>query len=69
MNPLTVTWPPILYTSYGFKNYKNWLKTGNLKNISAKRDEETMKKSYKTVNYKSFSPFSNFYIGTKNFSN
>ena len=25
MNPLTVTWPPILYTDYGYKNWKNWL--------------------------------------------
>ena len=24
MNPLTVTFPPILYTDYGFQNYKNW---------------------------------------------
>ena len=24
MNPLTVTWPPILYTSYGLKNFNNW---------------------------------------------
>ena len=21
MNPLTVTWPPILYTEYGYKNF------------------------------------------------
>ena len=26
MNPLTSTWPPILYTDYGYKNYLNWLK-------------------------------------------
>ena len=31
MNPLTVTWPPILYTNYGYKNFQNWLKKGNLK--------------------------------------
>ena len=22
MNPLTITWPPILYTDYGYKNWK-----------------------------------------------
>ena len=43
MNPLTVTWPPILYTDYGYQNFKNWIKTDNLTNISAKRDEYTMK--------------------------
>ena len=25
MNPLTYTWPPILYTDYGYQNWKNWL--------------------------------------------
>ena len=25
MNPLTTTWPPILYTDYGYKNFLNWL--------------------------------------------
>ena len=42
MNPLTVTWPPILYTTYGYKNFKNWLKTGNLDNITGKRNEKLM---------------------------
>ena len=23
MHPLTVTWPPIMYTDYGYKNFKN----------------------------------------------
>ena len=22
MNPLTITWPPILYTDYGYENFK-----------------------------------------------
>ena len=39
MNPLTVTWPPILYTNYGYKNFKNWITTGDFSNISARRDE------------------------------
>ena len=25
MNPLTITWPPILYTDYGYKNWKSWI--------------------------------------------
>ena len=28
MNPLTCTWPPILYTDYGYKNFINWLDIG-----------------------------------------
>ena len=31
MNPLTVTWPPILYTEYGLKNFKIGLKLEILK--------------------------------------
>ena len=33
MNPLTVTWPPILYTDYGYENYKNWIEIGGFDNI------------------------------------
>ena len=29
MNPLTVTWPPILYTSYGQENFNNWIEIGD----------------------------------------
>ena len=36
MNPLLVTWPPNLYTDYGYDNFKNWIKSGDFKNISAK---------------------------------
>ena len=28
MNPLVLTWPPILYTDYGLKNYDNWINVG-----------------------------------------
>ena len=28
MNPLTVTWPPILYTDYGLSNFNNWIDIG-----------------------------------------
>ena len=28
MNPLTITWPPILYTDYGLQNWRNWLDSG-----------------------------------------
>ena len=31
MNPLTITWPPILYTDYGYKNFRSKLDTGWLK--------------------------------------
>ena len=24
MHPLTVTWPPVMYTDYGYRNFRNW---------------------------------------------
>ena len=67
MNPLTVTWPPILYTSYGFKNFENWIKTGKFVNISGKRNEDLMRfltiKAVKNLLH----PFQSFMIGQKIF--
>ena len=34
MHPLTCTWPPILYTDYGYKNFKNWIEVGGFDNLS-----------------------------------
>ena len=44
MNPLTITWPPIIYTDYGYKNFKNWLEVGGFDNISFKPNPEVQKK-------------------------
>ena len=42
MNPLTITWPPILYTDYGYRNWKNWIDSG-FDNISWNRNGKVMK--------------------------
>ncbi len=68
MNPLTVTWPPILYTDYGYQNFKNWIKTDNLTNISAKRDEYTMKYLTKLGIMNLMHPFQTFMLGQKIFA-
>jgi N-acetyl sugar amidotransferase len=34
MHPLTVTWPPIIYTEVGWKNFRNWIKIGGFDNIT-----------------------------------
>ena len=67
MNPLTVTWPPIMYTSYGYKNFKNWLNSGNLKNISAKRSEKDTKILTRLAILNLMHPFQSFILGQKNF--
>ena len=43
MNPLTCTWPPILYTDYGHKNFRNWIEVGGFDNITYKPNGKVMK--------------------------
>ena len=68
MNPLTVTWPPILYTDYGYKNYKNWLSSDGLSNVTPKRDEFTMKYLTKLAILNLMHPFQTFILGQKIFA-
>lgn len=65
MNPLTVTWPPILYTDYGLKNWKNWLDTG-FDNISFYRNGKVMKLLTKLSIENLLHPFQTFILGQKN---
>ncbi len=67
MNPLTVTWPPILYTKYGYENFKKWLETGKLKNISAKRNEDVLRILTKNAFLNLLHPFQSFILGQKIF--
>ena len=65
MNPLTVTWPPILYTDYGYQNWKNWIDTG-FDNISFNRNGKVMKLLTKLSIENIFHPFQTFMLGQKN---
>jgi len=66
MNPLTVTWPPILYTDYGYKNFKNWIDIGGFDNISFNRNGRAMKILTKLAIENLFHPFQTFILGQKN---
>lgn len=65
MNPLTVTWPPILYTEYGYNNWKNWVDTG-FDNISFNRNGKVMKLLTKLSIENLLHPFQTFILGQKN---
>jgi N-acetyl sugar amidotransferase len=65
MNPLTVTWPPILYTDYGLQNWKNWLDSG-FDNISFYRNGKVMKLLTKLSIENLLHPFQTFILGQKN---
>ncbi len=67
MNPLTVTWPPIMYTKYGYNNFLNWIKFGKFKNISAKRNEKETEILTKLAILNLMHPFQSFILGQKNF--
>ena len=67
MNPLSVTWPPIIYTRYGFENFKNWIKIGKIENISASRNEEVLRTLTQCAFKNLLHPFQSFIIGQKIF--
>jgi N-acetyl sugar amidotransferase len=65
MNPLTITWPPILYTTYGYENWKNWVDSG-FDNISFNRNGRVMKLLTKLSIENLLHPFQTFILGQKN---
>ena len=65
MNPLTITWPPILYTDYGLQNWRNWLDSG-FDNISFYRNGNVMKLLTKLSIENLMHPFQTFILGQKN---
>ena len=67
MNPLTVTWPPVMYTTYGYQNFKRWLETGKFTNISAKRNPDVMRLLTILAVKNLLHPFQTFILGQKNY--
>lgn len=65
MNPLTVTWPPILYTDYGYENWKNWIDSG-FDNLSFRRNGKAMKLLTRLSIENLLHPFQTFILGQKN---
>jgi N-acetyl sugar amidotransferase len=66
MHPLTVTWPPILYTDYGYSNFKNWIEVGGFDNITFKPNGKAMKLLTKLAIENLLHPFQTFILGQKN---
>ena len=66
MNPLTITWSPIIYTDYGYENWKNWLDEGGFDNILIKSSGKVMKKLTKLSIENLLHPFQTFFYGQKN---
>ena len=66
MNPLTCTWPPILYTDYGYSNFKNWIEVGGFDNLAFKQNGNVMKLLTKLSIENLLHPFQTFILGQKN---
>ncbi|MBV5326390.1 MAG: N-acetyl sugar amidotransferase, partial [Chlorobium sp.] len=66
MHPLTVTWPPILYTDYGYSNFKNWIDIGGFDNLSFTRNGNVMKLLTRLSIENLLHPFQTFILGQKN---
>jgi N-acetyl sugar amidotransferase len=66
MNPLTITWPPILYTEYGHKNFRNWIEVGGFDNLTLKPSGKVMKLLTKLSIENLLHPFQTFILGQKN---
>lgn len=65
MNPLTVTWPPILYTDYGYRNFRNWIEIGGFDNISFNQNGRAMRALTRLSLENLFHPFQTFILGQK----
>ena len=66
MNPLIITWPPILYTDYGLKNYNNWINVGGFDALVVRPNGRVMKELTKCSINNLLHPFQTFILGQKN---
>jgi N-acetyl sugar amidotransferase len=65
MHPLTVTWPPMLYTDYGYQNYLSWLQVGGFDNITMRPNGRVMKTLTRLSIENLLHPFQTFILGQK----
>ncbi len=66
MHPLTVTWPPILYTEYGYRNFKNWIEVGGFDNVTFKPNGRVHRLLTRLSIENLLHPFQSFILGQKN---
>ena len=66
MNPLCITWPPLLYTDYGRKNFENFINIGGFDNLTFQPNGKVMKKLTKLSIENLLHPFQTFILGQKN---
>ena len=66
MHPLTVTWPPTLYTDIGWKNFRSWIEIGGFDNVTYKPNGRVHKLLTRLAIENLLHPFQAFILGQKN---
>ena len=66
MHPLTVTWPPLMYTEIGLENFRSWTEVGGFDNITFKPNGRVHAKLTRLAIENLFHPFQTFILGQKN---
>lgn len=66
MHPLTVTWPPHMYTDIGWRNFRAWIETGGFDNISYKPNGRVHRLLTRLAFEHLLHPFQPFILGQKN---
>ncbi len=66
MHPLTVTWPPILYTEIGWRNFQSWLEVGGFDNVTFKPNAQVHRLLTRLAIENLLHPFQTFILGQKN---
>jgi N-acetyl sugar amidotransferase len=66
MHPLTCTWPPILYTDVGRRNFMNWIEVGGFDNVTFKPNGRVHKLLTRLAIENLLHPFQTFILGQKN---
>ena len=68
MHPLTCTWSPILYTDYGYQNFKKWIEVGGFDNVTFNQNGKVIKLLTRLSIENLLHPFQTFILGQKNFA-
>ena len=66
MHPLTVTWPPILYTDIGWKNFRSWIDVGGFDNVTFRPNSRVHCLLTRLAIENLLHPFQTFILGQKN---
>jgi N-acetyl sugar amidotransferase len=66
MHPLTVTWPPIIYTDTGYDNFRSWIEVGGFDNVSWNQNGKVLSELTRMSIENLLHPFQTFIIGQKN---